>query len=74
MMVAQRTIMYAEERAEVEVLDANLDKIKGITKKIQASMMRLETSGATVQQAIGPIYGNTQRLQIINSSKLCALS
>ncbi|KAI9718607.1 MAG: hypothetical protein M1812_004058 [Candelaria pacifica] len=60
--------MYAEERAEVEVLDANLDKIKAITKKIQASMMRLETSGATVQQAIGPIYGNTQRLQIINSN------
>lgn len=52
----------------MEVLFANMDKLKALTKKIQASLNRLETSGRSVQDAIGPIYGNTQRLQVTNSS------
>ena len=67
-MVAPRRNVFAEESAEVEVLFANMDKLKGLTKKIQASMNRLETSGKSVQDAIGPIYGNTQKLQITNSN------
>ncbi|KAI9816230.1 MAG: exocyst complex component exo70 [Pycnora praestabilis] len=67
-MVGQRNAAFTEERAEVEVLNANLEKLKGITKKIQGSMTRLNTSGTMVQQAIGPIYGNTQKLQIINTN------
>ncbi|WPG97896.1 exocyst complex protein exo70 [Acrodontium crateriforme] len=63
-MLAPRRAAYAEEAAEVEVLQANLEKMKSLTKKIQSSVARLDVSGRTVQDAIGPIYGNTQRLQI----------
>ncbi|KAL1966078.1 hypothetical protein VTN77DRAFT_4826 [Rasamsonia byssochlamydoides] len=66
-MVARNTA-YAEESAEVEVLYANLDKLKVLTKKIQGSLDRLETSGRVVKDAIGPIYSNTQSLQITNSN------
>lgn len=61
----------------MEVLFANMEKLKGLTKKIQGSMNRLESSGKSVQDAIGPIYGNTQRLQVTNSSRFtnrCSLS
>ncbi|KAK4632337.1 Exocyst complex protein exo70 [Fulvia fulva] len=67
-MVAQRHAHYAEEAAEVEVLFASLDKMKSVSKKIQGSMTRLNETGRTVQDAIGPIYGNTQRLQTQNTN------
>lgn len=67
-MVTQRHAAYAEESAEVEVLYASLDKMKSVSKKIQGSMARLNETGRTVQDAIGPIYGNTQRLQIQNKN------
>ncbi|KZF23406.1 hypothetical protein L228DRAFT_260237 [Xylona heveae TC161] len=67
-MVGPRSAAYAEESAEVEVLFANMEKLKGLTKKIQASMTRLEVSGRNVQEAIGPIYGSTQRLQTVNTN------
>lgn len=63
-----RRAAFAEEAAEVEVLNANLEKLKTLSKKIQGSMSRLETSGRTVQDAIGPVYGNTQRLQTMNTN------
>lgn len=58
-----------EAQAEVEVLNSRLERTSQLTKKIQASLNRLETSGKSVQDAIGPIYGNTQRLQILGRSK-----
>ncbi|KAH8424696.1 EXO70 family protein [Aspergillus melleus] len=67
-MVAPRNTAYAEESAEVEVLYANLEKLKLLTKKIQGSMVRLETGGNVVKHAIGPIYSNTQSLQITNNN------
>lgn len=67
-MVAPRNTAYAEESAEVEVLYANLDKLNRLTKKIQGSLVRLETGGKVVKEAIGPIYSNTQSLQITNSN------
>lgn len=67
-MVAPRKGAFAEESAEVEVLFANMDKMRSLTRKIQGSLNRLETSGRTVQEAVGPIYGNTQKLQITNNS------
>ncbi|KAJ5907712.1 hypothetical protein N7495_000394 [Penicillium taxi] len=67
-MVAPRNTAYAEESAEVEVLYANLDKLNLLTKKIRGSLVRLETSGNVVKEAIGPIYSNTQSLQITNSN------
>ncbi|KAL4948926.1 Cullin repeat-like-containing domain protein [Aspergillus filifer] len=67
-MVAPRNTAYAEESAEVEVLYANLEKLKLLTKKIQGSLVRLETGGNVVKHAIGPIYSNTQSLQITNNN------
>ncbi|EME86676.1 uncharacterized protein MYCFIDRAFT_162298 [Pseudocercospora fijiensis CIRAD86] len=67
-MVAQRHPAFAEESAEVEVLYASLEKMKSVSKKIQSSMTRLNETGRTVQDAIGPIYGNTQRLQAQNTN------
>ncbi|KAE8148436.1 Cullin repeat-like-containing domain protein [Aspergillus avenaceus] len=67
-MVAPRNTAYAEESAEVEVLYANLEKLKVLTKKIQGSLVRLETGGNVVKHAIGPIYSNTQSLQITNTN------
>lgn len=52
----------------MEVLYANLDKLNGLTRKIQGSLVRLETSGQVVKEAIGPIYSNTQSLQITNTN------
>lgn len=66
--MAPRNTAYAEESAEVEVLYANLEKLNRLTKKIQGSLVRLETGGKVVKEAIGPIYSNTQSLQITNSN------
>jgi exocyst complex protein 7 len=67
-MFAPRKAVYAEESAEVEVLFANLDKLNGLTKKIQGSLNRLETSGKNVQTAMVPIQGSTVALKQINTS------
>jgi exocyst complex protein 7 len=67
-MVGPRKAALAEDSAEVEVLFANMDKMKTLTKKIQASVNRLDASGKAVQEAISPIYGNTQKLQIANTN------
>ncbi|OAX84834.1 hypothetical protein ACJ72_00794 [Emergomyces africanus] len=67
-MVGMRNAVHAEESAEVEVLYANLEKLNSLTKKIQGSMARLETSGKVVKDAIGPIYSNTQSLQVTNAN------
>lgn len=61
-----------EAQAEVEVLNSRLDKTGQLTKKIQSSLHRLEASGRSVQDAIGPIYGNTQKLQVLEKSKMQA--
>ena len=63
-MVAPKNAAFAEESAEVEVLLASLGKTKDITKRIAASLTRLDLSGKIVKDAIGPIYSNTQQLQI----------
>jgi exocyst complex protein 7 len=67
-MVGVRKAALLEESAEVEVLFANMEKMKSLTKKIQGSVNRLDASGKAVQEAISPIYGNTQKLQIANTN------
>ncbi|TVY18580.1 Exocyst complex protein exo70 [Lachnellula arida] len=57
-----------EARAEVEVLNSRLEKTSQLTKKIQASLSRLESSGKSVQEAVGPLYGNTQKLQTLGTN------
>ncbi|KAI9794733.1 MAG: exocyst complex component exo70 [Piccolia ochrophora] len=68
MMVGPRIASDEEDRAEVEVLHARLEKTVQLTKKIQASLNRLDTSGTAVKEAIGPIYGNTQKLQVLGTN------
>ncbi|QSZ35671.1 hypothetical protein DSL72_006793 [Monilinia vaccinii-corymbosi] len=58
-----------EARAEVDVLKSRLEKTSQLTKRIQASLGRLDATGKGVQEAIGPIYGNTKKLQILGQSK-----
>lgn len=60
---------YAEEKAEVEVLFAALSKFNDINKRLAASRNRVEESGRIIDESIRPIYGNTQKLQIMNTSK-----
>ena len=66
--MSSRQAADEEARAEVEVLNSRLEKTSQLTKKIQASLLRLETSGKSVQEAIGPIYANTQKLQVLGTS------
>lgn len=67
--VSPRHAADEEAQAEVEVLNSRLEKTSQLTKKIQASLTRLETSGRSVQDAIGPIYSNTQKLQVLGRSR-----
>lgn len=57
-----------EARAEVEVLNSRLEKTRQLNRKIQASLTRLAANGKSMQEAIGPIYGNTKKLQILGDS------
>jgi exocyst complex protein 7 len=66
--VSPRQAADEEARAEVEVLNSRLERTSQLTKKIQASLTRLETSGRSVQDAIGPIYANTQKIQVLGRS------
>jgi hypothetical protein len=68
-MVGTRITSDEEDRAEVQVLEARLETTKVLTRKIQASLARLNTSGQSVQDAIGPIYGRTDQLQVMTKSK-----
>lgn len=63
-MAPQKSAAFAEESAEVQVLLASLTKTRDLTKRIGASLNRLDTSGKIVKDAIGPIYSNTQQLQV----------
>ena len=67
-MVQARNPVLAEESAEVEVLFAEAAKFESVAKKITASLGRLESGGNVVKQSIGPIYSNTQSLQVVNGS------
>ena len=66
MTVISRQAADEEARAEVDVLTSRLEKTTQLTKKIQTSIARLETSGQTVMDSIGPVFGKTQQLQALN--------
>jgi exocyst complex component 7 len=63
-MAGPKNAAFAEESAEVEVLLASLAKTKDLTKRIASSLSNLDASGRIVRDAIGPIYQNTQQLQV----------
>jgi hypothetical protein len=57
-----------EARAEVEVLKNRLEKTSQLNKKIAASLARLEASGKSLDEAVKPISGSTQRSQVLINS------
>lgn len=57
-----------EARAEVDVLNSRLEKTAQLTKRIQASLGRLEDSGKSVRDAVGPLGGETRKLQTLSQS------
>ena len=57
-----------EARAEVDVLNSRLEKTTQLTKKIQASLGRLEATGKSVREVVGPLNGETKRLQTLTHS------
>lgn len=69
MPMIQSNAAFAEERAEVEVLFAEAAKFDAISKKIKASLTRLESGGQIVKDSIRPVHSDTQSLQTINHSK-----
>lgn len=58
-----------EARAEVDVLNSRLDRTSQLTKKIQASLGRLEATGQSVRDVAGPLNGETRRLQTLCKSQ-----
>lgn len=58
-----------EARAEVDVLNSRLEKTAQLTKKIQASLGRLEATGKSVRDVAGPLNGETRRLQLMGNSE-----
>ncbi|KAB5539574.1 Cullin repeat-like-containing domain protein [Coniochaeta sp. 2T2.1] len=52
-----------EARAEVDVLNSRLEKTTQLTKKIQASLGRLEATGKSVREVAKPLNDETKRLQ-----------
>lgn len=63
-----------EARAEVDVLNSRLEKTTQLTKKIQASLGRLEATGKSVREVAGPLSGETKRLQVLGNSMMPKLS
>lgn len=61
--------MDEEAQAEVDVLNSRLEKTTQLTKKIQASLGRLDTSGKSVQEVAGPLNNETKRLQVLGNSE-----
>lgn len=57
-----------EARAEVDVLNSRLDRTTQLTKKIQSSLSRLETTSQNVRDVAGPLNGETRRLQVLGNS------
>lgn len=67
-MVQARNAAFAEESAEVEVLFAEAAKFGNISKRIKASLARLDSGAQIIKDAMGPVNSNTQDLQIMNGS------
>ncbi|KAL8691535.1 MAG: hypothetical protein Q9218_003259 [Villophora microphyllina] len=67
-MLKTRDAAHAEESAEVEVLFAEAAKFDAISKKIKASLSRLESGSQPVKDALKPIYSDTQSLQVMNNN------
>ncbi|KLU81840.1 exocyst complex protein EXO70, partial [Magnaporthiopsis poae ATCC 64411] len=57
-----------EARAEVDVLNSRLEKTTQLTKKIEACLSKLESTGKSVREVVGPLNGETKKLQILGNN------
>ncbi|KAI4162517.1 MAG: hypothetical protein LQ342_003932 [Letrouitia transgressa] len=67
-MAPARNAVHEEESAEVELLRAEANKYAAISRKMEASLARLQETGHALENALEPVYNNTQELQIINTN------
>lgn len=63
-----------EARAEVDVLNSRLERTSQLTKKIEACLGRLESTGKSVREVVTPLNGETTRLQTLGNSKHLTLT
>ena len=63
-----RNAVFAEEKAEVEVLYAQTQKHADIAKKLIALQSRLQGGGRSVQESIGPIHDNTKEFSTVGNN------
>ncbi|MCJ1410581.1 exocyst complex component exo70 [Ptychographa xylographoides] len=71
-MVGARVVALAEESAEVELLVALAEKQKAFNKRLAATLARVNGVGDGLQIEMGPVYNDTQGLQVVttNAEKL----
>lgn len=67
-MAGSRHAAEEEARAEVDVLNSRLEKTSQLTKKIQACLDRLESTGKSVDAVVRPLNGETKKLQTLGTS------
>lgn len=68
-MAKLRNAAHAEEKADVEVLCAQVARMSETNKKLQALQGRLVDGGSTTREALGPVHSNTRDDQIMMRSK-----
>ena len=69
MAIAARNTAHAEERAEVEVLSAQAEGHRRISRNLQAIQGRLNSEGQAVREALGPVHSNTRQHQTLINSR-----
>jgi len=68
-MIVPRNSASAEERAEVELLLAQAEKQKDFNKRLEASVVRVEDIARKLDEAMGPVYNDTQSLSVVTNSE-----
>ena len=69
MVVSRGTAALAEKSAEDELLFAQAQKFNEINKRLAATQSRVINLGRALQEAVVPVYNDTQSLQIVTDSK-----
>ena len=70
-MIVPRNSAFTEERAEVELLLAQAEKQKDFNKRLEASVVRVDEIARRLDEAMGPVYSDTQSLSVVTNSENC---
>lgn len=68
-MIVPRNSAFAEERAEVELLLAQAEKQKDFNRRLEASVFRVDDIAKRLDEAMGPVYNDTQSLSVVTNSE-----